>query len=485
MKKNFKFSIHAWICFIALLLFAAFITYSFLYGERVWVNDGAGWDGSIYASFAESFHHKIIGKEISSYYLQHSFPSAVIYYITQLFHFKFTSTLEIIKAFLIYNYVLLLCSIFYLHKIAQHLKFTLKTRYLMYAAIVLTVPLLKKITYLPIGTDMTALFMGIVIFYYYLKQNYIVLFLVSVFAAFVYPSMIYVGFIILIVPNISVSSIEFKSNYQKIIKIVLVSAYVIFAFFLVKSGFQSGNNSQQINFKLEYVSLSVIAIYLYRLLLPISFSYKFSFPQWHKVAFHVILGVLFVSIIKFIIFKFSNSNPTPLKISFFFDSIMYGSIVNPLGSIVSHISYFGPFIFFIFLFWKKIYAEIQKFGLPILVFFCLYLFLTLGRESRQFINAWPFFVIISCVYLNKYDFSWRFIYMFVIMSIIFSKVWFSINVENMALKATNALEFPAQRFFMMNGAWMSHTMYYVHLIAEILSFGVFYIFLKKESIICN
>lgn len=62
-----------------------------------------------------------------------------------------------------------------------------------------------------------------------------------------------------------------------------------------------------------------------------------------------------------------------------------------------------------------------------------------------------------------------------------SKIWFPINEGDMS-HAGNLLEYPAQRFFMMNGAWMSTKTYYIHLVAELILFGIFYLFIRKEEI---
>jgi len=474
-----NWSIHNWILVFMLVAIASWYSYSFVAGERVWAGGGAGWDGTVYAKLSMDFQESLASKSINAYYIQHSLPSAIVNYSTKALGISLTNTKEVINAFLILRFVLLIIIGVFLWKISGVLKFSNKTKYVLYASVYLTVPILKKMLYLPVGTDVTALAIGVIVFYYYLKSNYVLLFLFSMIGAFVYPSMIYTGAIMILFPREKIRFLPNKENWNKYIKIFLVVLYGVFAYLIVDSGFQSKNSSQQVEFGIITISVALIVFYIYRMLKPVTIFVTLQSWNYKKIASHIIGGVGFVVILKFIIALLANNLAAPLKVSTMFDSIMYGSVVNPLVSLVAHISYYGPLIFILIVFWKQIFKEVENLGLALIVFVGLYMFMTLGRESRQFINAWPVFVIVACIFINKVELSWRFIYMFIIMSLIFSKVWFNINIEGISTK-NGLLNFPAQRFFMMNGAWMSTKVYYWHLAGEVLLYGVFYWFLKKE-----
>lgn len=482
MRNFFRHKdIHFWLATIGILALSAWYIYSFFWGERVWANNGAGWDGSVYARFAKNFHTVLINKKLNAYYLQHALPSAIVYYVSRALGFTLNSTPQIIHAFLLLQYSLLIIAGIYLYKISRHFSFTRKTNYIFFTAIFISVPVIKKFLYLPIGTDISVLFIGIMILWHYLKKQYIYLFMFALAGAFVYPSMIYVGCVFLCIPYITVTPTHrFSSIFSKI-KISIALVYIVAAYIIIQSGFQSLNDSQQINHSLMYISLLLMSLYIFAVLRPISGTYSLSFPPIRTILYHAILGTMLLVSITFLVRFFANSEAPQMSISLFFQSIIYGSSVNPLVSIVCHISYYGPFLFFVLLFWRHIYAQFEKLGLPFVLFIWLYLLLTLGRESRQFINAIPFFVLGTCMFCNKYTFSWRFIYMFIIMSLIMSKIWFPINEGDMT-HAHNLLQYPAQRFFMMNGAWMSTKTYYIHLVAECILFGIFYLFIRKEEI---
>ncbi|MDA3882705.1 MAG: hypothetical protein PF481_05445 [Bacteroidales bacterium] len=486
MNKKFfftfqKYDVHSRIACIGIFMLVLWYIFAYFAGERVWVNGGAGWDGNIYAGYAKSFSHTFFNKKISEYYLQHILPSALLHTLAKIFHVSLDSTKEIVRGFLIVQYLMLIGVAVYIAKIAKFFAFSRQVKFMYFAAIFLTVPVLKKFIYLPIGTDITALFIGTAAFYYYIKRKYILLFIVSFFGAFVYPSLIYVGFILLLIPQLKVKPTYSKNKLFAILKIFIVLGYVFFAYQISQSGFRSGNASQQLHHQLLYISLFAIALYGYNLLRPISGTYRFYDFSYAKLWKHIGLGITFFAAVKFVLFYFASTAKAGITISHFFDSILYGSIVNPFVSLVCHISYYGPIIFFLLFFWKYIYKQLVQLNLPMILVGALYLFLTLGRESRQFINALPLFVTIICMYCNKYTFSWRFVYMFIIMSLVFSKVWFQINEGDMS-HVKGLLIYPAQRFFMMNGAWMSITTYYIHLCAEIIMVTVFYLFLRKEDI---
>ena len=288
---------HAGIAIIGILGLIAWYAYSFFFGERVWVNNGAGWDGSVYAGFAKSFHAALMNKDLSAYYLQHSLPSAIVYYTSQIFGFSLDSTPRIILAFLLLQYSLLIIGGIYLYKISRHFSFTRKTNYIFFTAIFISVPVIKKFLYLPIGTDVSALFIGIMMLWHYVKKQYIYLFIFTLAGVFVYPSMVYIGCIFLCVPYITVTPTHNYSSVFFKIKIGISLVYVGAAYAIIQSGFQSLHNSQQINYSLMYISLLLMPLYIFAMLRPISGTYTIPFPPIKTIIYHCILGFVFFAIV--------------------------------------------------------------------------------------------------------------------------------------------------------------------------------------------
>lgn len=478
-----KSKIHNLISILIIGIVTIWYIYSFFYGERVWAGNGAGWDGVEYAKKAMDFHNYLFTNKISSYYLMHSLPSAIVYYVSLLFNIPLKNVGDVVNAFLIYQFILIAISALYVNKVAELLKFRTKTKYILFLSLYATLPLLKKFLYLPVGTDITAFVFGVICYYYYLKRNIGLLFLFSFLGAFVYPSMIYAGTVLVAFCTYSLMNDVKRFKFSKLFKkadYIFIGVYAAGIFLVLKNGYVSKYGSQQLNPYLMHVSIPVILFFLYRTLKGMSIYENVKEIYIIRLLKSFASGLIYFFSVFFIVKILSNGSGGGLSINEFIEAIVYGSIVNPLVSLVCHISYYGPLVLLIIVFWKRISEEIKKEGLGTFIFILMYIILSLGRESRQFINAWPVFVFITCKYLNKIELSWRFVGLFGLVSLIYSKVWFTVNVDGIST-SNSLLEFPAQRFFMMNGAWMSTQTYLVHLLVTIILFLIMYYFMKKDA----
>ncbi|MDA3866009.1 MAG: hypothetical protein PF489_04575, partial [Salinivirgaceae bacterium] len=70
--------------FIAFIgaLWLSILVYGAIWGERVWINKGAGWDGGHYLNYTKNFHELITNKKLKEYVVSRSLPSAILYYTT-------------------------------------------------------------------------------------------------------------------------------------------------------------------------------------------------------------------------------------------------------------------------------------------------------------------------------------------------------------------------------------------------------------------
>jgi hypothetical protein len=370
------------------------------------------------------------------------------------------------------------------YKIAVFLKLNLKTKILFFSALYIILPILKKFTYLPVNTDITAYTIGIASLYYFLKKNKFGLTILWVLGSFAFPSMIYSG-ALLVMFSESKDRIVFFDKYQFIITrsitILLVGLFVLGVAWITNTDYRSAANSQTLHHKYLFFSFTLMLIYLYRLFRYMDYTNALGLLINKKHIVWIVFATTIFILIKLTIKQLGyyslvnvNSSETYLK------AILYGSIVNPLTSLVGHVAFYGPMLLLVVIFWKGISKEINRLGISYFTFICLFFILSIGRESRQFINAWPFLVLPTIIYLNKKDFSWRFIILLVVLSFVYSKFWFQINLPEMHIK-NGLLRNPAQRFFMMNGAYMSYKTYNLHIIIELLTYCLIMVALYFEK----
>lgn len=479
-----KINIHKFIGVLGFIIFCLWFVYAYYYGEYTQHNNGLGWDGVLYAKLAQqNIINIVFSKSISGYYIQRLLPSLLVHLGAKIVNFNIMSNIGVLHAFEFYNDVLIILSAFFLWLISKHLKWKLRTFFIGFSGIFFSYSILKFSVYFPTLTDTTAFFLGIAIYYFYLKDNLLFL-LICIFAgAFTYPSFFYASIpFILFKEHNDKGDISFSIKHTKVIDhiaTVIGIAIVFFALCLYyfKNPLTNYSSMNQVNRLL--LPISAASVFLYFL-----WSFRYLMKQLPNIKIHfyfvrlLIMLMLFI-VIRGLIFYFSSSTiKDPLTIFSYFTLITQLSMVNPFTSFVSHVMNFGPIIVILILIWPNVSGYVAKKGVGLFSFVCLYLLLGIDSESRHLINAMPIFVILVCEVLNTKPISWFFTYSFAMLSLIFSHFWLTLN---RATLTGNLLGFPDQLCFMSQGPWMCDTMYLVFLSIVIILLICMYSMLKLEN----
>ena len=173
----------------------------------------------------------------------------------------------------------------------------------------------------------------------------------------------------------------------------------------------------------------------------------------------------------------SSSAESTLSTFTFIQRTVIASIVRPIIFLLSHIIYFGPIILLIVFNWSSFCDVLVKYGIGLFIFVLLSLFLSLNSESRAVIASFPFFVIILINSLENRKFPYWFYWVFIVISIIFSKVWLPLGNVNFD---GGYFRLPYQWYFMNYGPWISNQMYILQGVITIISALFIYLLFKKN-----
>ncbi len=144
--------------------------YYLLYGGIINVEGGLGFDGYYYGMIAKNFYSMVFGNELNGYLIQRIFPSFVI--STALSILSISKKIAIIiKAFQIYNIVLLMLSSLLWFRISKIFDLDIKMIWLGFIFWFLNFGVAEMSVFYPVLTDTTALFLGFFLLYAYLKDN--------------------------------------------------------------------------------------------------------------------------------------------------------------------------------------------------------------------------------------------------------------------------------------------------------------------------
>jgi len=310
--------------------------------------------------------------------------------------------------------------------------------------------------------------------------------------AFIFPTLMYVGFILFVVSDIKRDESVQKNNHRIVtILLSLIFAIAITAsiYFVYRKAGEPGELfaiGHCFLFPVLCISVSLLFVYFFLALLPLFQHCLSIFVRSIKQMMHLrlLLALLVVIAIKSIIHWLSNGEAGPLTLQLFIEVISVRALAYPVIFIVSHIIYYGPIVYLLMYFWKDVINYLQREYLGILLVTACYIALAIDSESRQIINFLPLAVIALCQILNTQKMSASFVYFFVALSLILSRVWLPLSHGWVSLSdhpPQVTLEFPMQWYFMSQAPWMAPTMYVVYLAVSVFVFGItIFTFRKKR-----
>lgn len=161
-----------------------------LFGEKIQVSDGFGYDGVNYARIARSFEGMVANGKIDSYRIQRVFPSAVIHFVIKLASLPFTPK-NIVLAFGLLNTLILAVSALVWCLISDHLGMSAKGKIFGFVGLFANFAILKLPSYYPVLTDIPAFGLGILALYFYLRDFELGLYALILLGAFTWPTVAY------------------------------------------------------------------------------------------------------------------------------------------------------------------------------------------------------------------------------------------------------------------------------------------------------
>ncbi len=461
--------------YILIFLFFGWLLINIFFGERIPINNGAGWDGLRYSAIAQHFTDFVLHHQLTQYSLQRIFPSTIVHFFTKLAHIPITD-LQAPVIFSIYNAVILFFAVFIWYAIAKKLRWSPEVRLISFAGLFFNYAILKMNVYYPILTDTSAFMFGLLMIYFFLINNNYGVLSTGIIGAFIFPTFLYMGLILFVFPLQENRENVAHINSKKVIYLTLFKVIGIvvacLSIYLISGKKMLGG---YYTFPVLFVSVMGLFIYLFLAMYPISRHFFNVFREIKRSLNHrILLALLIVIFLKSFIHFFSNKAASQLTPWSFIINVAAQALAYPLNFIISHVIYYGPIICLCIIFWKDIVEYIKNKSSGLFIVTVLYIVLSIGSESRQFINFFPIIVVGAAEILNRKTISWRFTYIFILLSLIVSKAWLPLNHGEWLSLNTHppelTLAFPMQWYFMSLGPWVAHPIYAIHFIAVSMLF---------------
>ncbi|MEW6715919.1 MAG: hypothetical protein AB1345_00215 [Chloroflexota bacterium] len=467
-----------------------------LFGEKILVKDGLGYDGNTYGWIAKKVSLKdIFLQRVDSYYIQRVFPSQIVRYTLQLFQLPLT-TPNIVLGFAMLNVGLLVLSSLAWCLICNRMKIGPAGKLVGFLGIFGSFALTKWVSFYPVLTDVSGFAISIGMLYFYLSNNRVCLLLLTIVGAFTWPILLYEGTLFLLFRK-DESGLETKwSSAPRHLNfwVALVTSFLLL-FGLVWAVFHPNPDFPEPPYEpLLPISIFVTLLFWFYALVPLLDVNRFFDPKYWLKNFRsatwlaVLLCVLGVKIIQRQI-----SVPSPIMTNLV-SNILLEPIVTPGVFFVAHVFFYGPIVLLALFWWKPMTHFIQRYGLGLTLNVLLGLFIFLASESRIAINVFPLFVLPIAQVANSYRLRPSTLVLFIILTIGFSRVWLSLNNVPYIFSHLFSLFFPNQVFenavgseapnifyWMSSGPWMSYKMYVLEAVIVVIVGCLLYFSLRRTA----
>ena len=492
---------------IILMLILICLLIKGFYGEKILANGGLGFDGVIFADLTANAFKYLSNHTIDNYYFQRIGIPLVLHTIFKIFNIYFSES-NIIQAFLCLNIFCIILGAIYYFLISSELKLKPTIEIIGFSSLFFCFPILKLSMFYPILMDIPCFTLSIIFLYYYLKDKSIICLITLFLGAFIFPNFILLSILLFfkktptkllhktsVLSNNKSQLMLFLEKYNSIQILLLITTPLFLVFLLFKFYYFNSFDIIQQGFrfypgKTIFVLFSFFLAILYLCFLNFFKSEQMTLTQLLK-SFRLIHIFSFITLficVTFIINSCSSKVEANLTLDKYLTNIINQVVKNPLNFIVSHTFYFGAMPLLLFFILKDVKKEILNLGFGMLFFYTIIVFFSVGNESRQIIPFFPFLTFLSIISLNKYwNISIYFSGLFSIICLAISHFWYQINAVKTGLTyfTPSAIftKFPAQRYFMFQGPWVSNYMYKIHLFVCIFILVVLWFMFKKSKLI--
>ncbi len=471
-------------------IFLSVLIYSFLNNEILPVEYGKGFDEHSYVDIAKNFSFHLTQRDFTPYYNSRIIIPAIIHYIISIMNLD-SNIPTIRNLFLGFNLFSIALSLYYFYKIVKFKKYKESTIMLGFCFLFVNFFILKLSNYYPVLLDVFGFTSGLIIYYYYVVNNRIAFFVSLFLSLFIFPTTILILIAVitstmLVFSDKGLNIEKHLNKYRVLLFVGIVISIIPFIYKLIYPKFFPKSITQ---FELNLVPLAIgllliLIVYISKPLLLLFDKITFNTRFYYSPLFFIpVLSLLLFNLIsQHLSLHFNGNVPlSPLK---FIINLFYQALSFPLKFLISHFIYYGLFVSIFLFFHKQFFTHLKQSNSFYKIIAVVFILFSVGTETRQFIQLFPFFVFIFLDSIDKYKFNMKFLIGIFAFQLLWSRFWYSINVPEGFL--VNSLpgrpdfsEFPAQRYFQFQGPWLSTSNSIIYGCIFVFTYLILLVLLKR------
>jgi hypothetical protein len=463
--------------------------------DNLYVNGMPPWDASFYTRLARDFYGTL--SQAGPYTIQRILPSAIIYHLFRALSVQPTDE-NIILGFVLLNALLITLTGYLFALVADELGISRRGKWLGFVGLFFNFAVLKHRLYDPVLTDTSAYATGMLLLYFYLKRKRAGLLISTALGAFVWPTILLQGTLLLAFPRPEASDVlpvatgvrpvSARPFYLKAgavaISLLVSLAGLLLILYVLRVGVPIVLPVFRPSLPL---SIAVVVLYLFygmkTLLLAgelLNVDHLLSYLAKKRVVLGMASAVLLFVLVKLAQAALTQQAGPNYPVSLYVLTTFWVCVIYPAVFLISHVVYFGPIVLLLLFLRKEVCRLIQEHGLGLWLCAALSLLLSLNSESRQMINFLPVFVVFVARATDDLRWGKAQYWLLAVLSLLLSKAWLRIGPLRTEGMTNHEILLSNQLLFMNNGPAMSGRMYVVQGCAVlVVGLVIYYVCIRR------
>jgi len=473
------------------VLVAALCAATLLWGERIGINGGMGWDGESYVRWAAEFPRQMFDVGTTTYHAQRVAPSAAVWGLVSIVGIKPTLP-HVVLAFRWLDAALLVAAAGVWAHLAIRMQWRRATAWVGFVALFGCFANARHALYYPALTDTPALLLGMVATWAYLLRHPIALWTCGLVGALTWPALTPVVFVLLLLPRLDQPLPAPSEKWRWWLRggsaALALGATAAFLWL----------GAHYLEHPVQALGIPKFAQWVRRDWLPITLPLLAGLlaaswyvvvhqpvlwnlgafvrrQKWLRIAVALVGIAAIVVASKMWVARVGTKGPGPTGAQFLCLQTLE-AFRGPLWGLVHHVVYFGPIVLVAALRWRDVARVVASWGHGATLALVVLVAFAAASESRQWIHLLPLLVAATVAATDKLWTARRAI-TFAILALAWSKVWLHLGYDTPG----DWRVFPTQRYFMNLGPWASDTSWAIHLGASVITAGVLWWVLRRPA----
>lgn len=478
----------------------------YLLGERTNWNGGFGYDGAFYGELAKNFGSAVFShghvtqpaftplpgpapEGVDSYYIFRIVPSGIVWIGLKLTGLAPTNG-HVIGLFAALNAFMYGLATWCWCRAAALLGFGDREKVLGTTALVVTFAVLRTGGYFPVVTDPTALGLGSLAFYLWLRGATVPLAATIFLTCFTWPLAFLVGGLLLLLPapeNVrgvfgedrrDPGKAELPSRFGLAVGGVVAVAAVVWLTVRQLGGRVSIEGTEQL--PLFPLSVAITGVFV---LAVIAYFLPASGPKLWRLIRAIRLPRLALAIAVIVVARAIGAvlaTRSGFNSREILEEELWWTTFDPGLFLVVFISYLGPLMLALFMDLPRVARDSWKLGPGMAAVVAVGLLGALTTQPREITNVIPFLLVPAVLVVRRHlGLSTPVLVGFFLLSFAFGRLWLHIGPLETNFPALQ--HFPAQAYYMAVGGWTPPSTYVMQLGAVLLTAAIALVWARRRS----